>query len=49
MLHIMLPCTTSCRGVLTLMTLLPPFAPTMLLTVSPVLLVLTQAMHFAAQ
>lgn len=31
MLPVMLPCTAYCRGVLTLMTLLPPLAPALLL------------------
>lgn len=48
MLHIILPCTAYCQGVLTLMTL-PPLAPAVLLAVSALSLVLAQAMHFAAQ
>lgn len=48
MLHITLPCTAYCQGVLTLMTLLPPLAPAVLLAVSAVSFVLTHAMHFAA-
>lgn len=49
MLHVMLPCTTYCRDVLTLMTLLPPLAPAVLLAVGVVLHGLAQAMHSAAQ